>query len=230
MPLTDVAPGYTRMYLSQSEVAEKLGLSRTHVGRLVRTNLFPTPDVWIATYLNGWSEERAIEFGQDAGILDAHGARLLDPETGRPVALTDGARTRTDRLRNLIADKYSEPPVPYLGTALIAALYQQAPAAIYTTRNRVRFIPADVVICTRFGWDEERIIEFGHQASKFKTPNRPDEWAIERTVQHKLPAADWATQRIIAQGPDAAAQVVAALKKAGHPVPRRLTNAAKAAG
>src|SRR5690606_29139208 len=141
MPLTDVAPGYTRMYLSQREVAEKLGLSRTHVGRLVRTNLFPTPDVWIATYLNGWSEERAIEFGQDAGILDAHGARLLDPETGRPVALTDGARTRTDRLRNLIADKYSEPPVPYLGTALIAALYQQAPAAIYTTRNRVRFIP-----------------------------------------------------------------------------------------
>ncbi|MGA5183044.1 helix-turn-helix transcriptional regulator [Streptomyces pseudogriseolus] len=228
MPLTDVAPGHTRMYLSQSEVAERLGLSRTHVGRLVRTGLFPTPDVWIASYLNGWSEDRTVQFGKDAGILDDNGVRRIDPETGRPVALTDGARTRTDRLRGIITEKYNEPPATYLGTALIAALYQQAPAAIYTTRNRVRFIPADVVICTRFGWDEERILEFGHQAGKFKTDNRPDEWAVERTVQHKLPAADWATDRIVTRIPEAAAEVVAALKDAGHPVPRRLINAAKA--
>ncbi|RZF02935.1 helix-turn-helix domain-containing protein [Streptomyces albidoflavus] len=227
MPITDVAPGQTRMYMSQGEVAERIGLSRNGVGRLLNQGHFATPDVWIARYLKGWDEQRVVEFAQAAEILDADGQRRIDPKTGKPVNPTDGARTRSEALHKLVSEHYSTPPTMYLGTALIAACYQQAPAAVYITRGRSRFIPADIVISTRFGWDEQRIIEFGHQAGKFKTDDRVAEWALERTTQYHLPAADWATEEVLKQGGNAPAQLAAALKSAGHAVPRKVTQAAK---
>ncbi|MEU9755711.1 hypothetical protein AB0D90_21670 [Streptomyces althioticus] len=226
MPLIDVAPGHTRLFLSKSGVAERLGISRNHIGRLITNNLFASPDVWVAKYLVGWDQERIVQFGKDIGVLDDNGQRRLDPETGKPVPITGGSRTGTDRLRTIVKESYSKTPALYLGAALIADVYEVAQASIYINRSRERFIPADVAVDTRFGWDEERVIEYGRQTGRFKSPDRPEKWAVERTTIHGLPAADWATDTVIAQGADAAAQVVAALKEAGHNVPRRLANAA----
>ncbi|MGV9816357.1 hypothetical protein ACWDTQ_31140 [Streptomyces cellulosae] len=226
MPLIDVAPGLTRLYLSKSEVAKRLVISRNHIGRLITNKLFPDADVWIAKYLVGWDEQRILTFGREIGILDDNNQRILDPETGRPAAITGGSRTGTHRLRTIVNEGYRRTPETFLGAALIAELYQVAQASIYMNRSRERFIPADIAIDTRFGWSEERVIEYGLQTGRFKSPNRPNEWAIERTTVHGFPAADWATKRVIEQGPDAVAQVIAGLKEAGHPVPRRLTNAA----
>jgi hypothetical protein len=223
----DVAAGFTRMFMSQGEVADRIDVSRNHIGRLLRSGLFPTPDVWIARYLNGWDEQRIIEFTQAAGIIDEHGNRIINPETGKPVNPTDGAPGRVNKLRDLVSEHYNQTPRLYLGTTLIAALYQQDPAAVYTTRGRAKFIPADVVVSTRFGWAEERAIEFGYQAAKYKTTNRVDEWVLERTTHYQLPAATWAVDRAIELGPDMVRLLVGALKTAEHPVPRKLTKAAQ---
>jgi len=182
----DVLRGFTKRYWSHKELAEGLHLSRGHLYRLLEEGHMLGPDVVVAADNLGWDPRRARRFGVDTDRLDADGNPIGPPADG---ALAKAA--------TLIKTRYSVKPKVYLSSWLASYAYGLKASSVYFIRKRsTGFIPADVVVDGKYGWSEERVIEFGEQTGRMDD-TKINKWMIRRTEEFGLdPDIPWVQRRL----------------------------------
>jgi hypothetical protein len=186
MPVPDVVPGHTRKYLSLTDTANIAHLSRYHLGGLIERGQFPSPDVFIAPIYSGWDGDRVHNFCTEAELIHPDGSKYKKPSGGN--------NERKALLQTLVAGPYRTRTRVYLGNTLMAAAYNLRAAALYQARDREKFLPADIVVSTRLGWDEEEVLRFGQQSGRIDESD-VTKWAVRRTLAWDLPVTDWVWDR-----------------------------------
>lgn len=175
----------TRHFWSHKELAVGMHLSRGHLYRLMDDGQMLPPDVVIAKDNFGWDPKRARRFGADADRLDAD---------GRPMGPANDASLAKAAL--LAKTKYSVTPKVFLSSWLASFAYDLTSSAVYFMRTRSMFIPADVVVGGKYGWSEDRVLEFGEQTGRLDEKGI-DKWAVRRTAEFGLsPDTPWVQRRL----------------------------------
>lgn len=208
----DEKEGLTKRYLSHTELAKELHLSRGHLYRLLDQGQMLGPDIIIAADRFGWDPVRARRFGMEADRLDADGRPIGPPPDGSLAKAATLAKTR-----------YSLTPKVYLSAWLCSFAYGLKKNAVYFMRDRESFIPADVKIEPKtYGWSEPRVIEFGEQTGRLDDEGI-DKWVVRRTAEFGLsPDIEWVRKRLT-ERPKLTRRVEAAMEE------WRANQAAKAA-
>lgn len=182
---SDIDPQLTRRYWNHTELAEGLHLSRAHLYRLLEDGHMLGPDVLVAAGTVGWDPRRARRFGADTDRLDADG-RPLGPQA-------DGSLAKA---KDLIKTRYSARPRVYVSSWLASYVYGLDKATVFFMRQRDSFIPADVAVGNKFGWAEDRVIEFGEQTGRLDD-RKIDAWVVRRTEEFGLdPKIAWVERRV----------------------------------
>lgn len=181
----DFDPRITKRYWNHKELAEGLHLSRAHLYRLLEEGHMLGPDVVVAADNLGWDPKRALRFGADTDRLDADG-RPIGPQP-------DGGLVKA---RDLIKTRYGARPRVYLSSWLTSYVYGLDKSTVFFMRKRDTFIPADVLVGRKFGWSEERIIEYGEQTGRLDD-RKIDAWLLRRSEEFGLsPDIAWVERRV----------------------------------
>lgn len=196
----DFKDGFTRRYWSIQELAANLKLSRGHLYRLLTDGQMLGPDIIVAANNRGWDPERVARFGQETGRLDMDG-RPLTP-------VPDGALSKA---QELVKTRFLVPrPGIFVSSWLASYIYGLQESAVFFIRKREGgFIPADVVVGKKWGWDERRVIEFGLQTGRLDD-DKINKWVFRRTAEFGLPAdIGWVKARV-EERPELAARLTEA--------------------
>lgn len=170
----------TRRYWSLQDLAEGLHLSRGHTYRLVEGGLMLPPDIVVAPNSFGWDPARARAFGVDTERLNGDFQSIGPPP--------DGGAARAEEL---IKTKYAVTPKVYLSSWLASYAYGFKQNAVYFMRKRGGFIPADVLVASKFGWSEPRLMEYGEQTGRLDQEGIR-RWVVRRTEEFGLsPDIPW---------------------------------------
>lgn len=212
-PLHDENEPHATWFLSYTDAARVLGLSRTQMYRLQDAGRLAPPDVLIAPDTWGWSIDRALRFGQDTLRLDFDGTPLATP--------SDGTLRRHPEL---IKEKYTQRAQVYLSSWVCSAVYSQKKDSVFFMRKRGDFPNAAARIGTqpnkrgRYGWEEDPVIEFGFQTRRM-TDDKLDLWMVRRTLDFGLPVTDPIVSRRVDADGDVAEAVAFADRywEAAHP-------------